>query len=470
MVFSSIAFIFGYLPVVLSGSFVLRKKVWAWNIFLFFMSLCFYAYGEPRYILLLLFIIFLNWGSGLVLNKFIRYRKLLLFVTVFTDVMILFYAKYYLWIIEGLYRKVGIELPLYGKKIRLPIGISFFTFQAISYVVDVYYGKAKPQKAFEKIGLYISLFPQLIAGPIVRYTDIEKQMEKRVISVVDLSEGLERFFMGMSKKVLLADNMAIIADKAFLMCKEESLGMPFAWLGALAYTFQIFFDFSGYSDMAIGLGRMLGFTFSENFSYPYRAASIKDFWRKWHISLSSWFRDYVYIPLGGNRKGRVRTCINLFVVWMLTGLWHGANLTFLVWGGIYAICILAENLFQIEERIRSLNYRVLTILHAGISFFIIILLWVIFRAENISQAIHYIRIMFDAGQIGESLPQTVLYLSEYKIELAVCAFLSFIKIPGKVTDSGAYYIGKMLILWVFFLMSISYLVKGSYSPFIYFNF
>jgi D-alanyl-lipoteichoic acid acyltransferase DltB (MBOAT superfamily) len=470
MVFSSIIFIFGYLPVVLAGSFLLRKKIQAWNIFLFFMSLCFYAYGEPDYIVLLLFIIIFNWGSGLVLHKFLRYRKLLLFITVLSDVLILFFVKYYSWIIQGIYHKFGLELPLQGSEIRLPIGISFFTFQAISYVVDVYYGNVKPQKAFEKIGLYVSLFPQLIAGPIVRYTDIEKQMENRVVSVADLSDGLERFFMGLSKKVLLADNMAVIADKAFLMCKSNSLGMLFAWLGAFAYTFQIYFDFSGYSDMAIGLGRMLGFTFPENFKDPYRATSIKDFWRKWHISLSSWFRDYVYIPLGGNRKGRVRTYINLLIVWTLTGLWHGANLSYLIWGGSYAVCILIENFCHMEGRTRSPLYRVLTPLYRGMTFFIVMLLWVVFRAENISQAMLYIRTMFEPGQVGESLPQTILYLSEYKIEFVICVFLSFVKLPQKVTATAAYHTGKVLILWMFFLMSISYLVKGSYSPFIYFNF
>lgn len=470
MVFSSIIFIFGYLPVVLAGSFFLKKKIQIWNLFLFFISLCFYAYGEPHKIVVLLFVIFLNWAAGVLIDRFQNCKKPLLFAAVTADVGILFFFKYYAWIANGLFWRFGLKLPLYGREIGLPIGISFFIFQAIAYVADVYRGKTKPQKAFHKVGLYISLFPQLIAGPIVRYTDIEKQIDDRKMTADGLSDGLERFFMGMGKKVVLADSMAVIADEAFLMCRNGSLGIFFAWLGALAYTFQIFFDFSGYSDMAIGLGRMLGFTFPENFNYPYKAVFIKDFWRRWHISLSSWFRDYVYIPLGGNRKGKTRTYINLLIVWLLTGLWHGANFTFLLWGGGYAVCILLENLLKAEERIQKVNGRRFLVLYTVITFFIVMLLWVVFRAENVSQAAAYIRAMFDVRQAGESFPKTVLYLSEYKCEIAMCIGLSFIRVPERVAHADAHRIGRTLILWLFFLMSVSYLVKGSYSPFIYFNF
>lgn len=470
MVFSSIVFIFGYLPAVLAGSFFLKKKIQIWNLFLFFISLCFYAYGEPHKIAVLLFVIFLNWAAGILIDRFRGYKKMILFTAAVADVGILFFFKYYAWAANGLSWRFGIKLPLQGRAIGLPIGISFFIFQAIAYVADVYRGKTKPQKALYKVGLYISLFPQLIAGPIVRYTDIEKQIDDRKMTMDGLSGGLERFFMGVGKKAILADGMAVIADEAFLMCRNGDLGIFFAWLGALAYTFQIFFDFSGYSDMAIGLGRMLGFIFPENFNYPYKAASIKDFWRRWHISLSSWFRDYVYIPLGGSRKGKGRTYINLVIVWMLTGLWHGANLTFLMWGGGYAACILLENLLKVEERIQRANDRRFRILYTGTTFFVVMLLWVVFRAENVSQATAYIRAMFDIRQAGGSFPKTVLYLSEYKYELAMCIGLSFIRMPERVTDTGVYRIGRMLALWLFFFMSVSYLVKGSYSPFIYFNF
>ena len=470
MVFSSIVFIFGYLPVVLIGSFFLKKKIKIWNLFFFFFFFFFYAYGEPCKIVLLLFVILLNWLAGILVDRFQNYKRLLLFIAVMTDVGILFFFKYYEWIANGLFRGFGIKLPLHGRTIGLPIGISFFIFQAIAYVADVYRGKTKPQKIFYKVGLYISLFPQLIAGPIVRYTDIEKQIDDRKMTVEALSDGLERFFMGMGKKVVLADSMAVIADEAFLMCGNGELGIFFAWLGAIAYTFQIFFDFSGYSDMAIGLGRMLGLRFPENFKYPYKAVSIKDFWHRWHVSLSSWFRDYVYIPLGGNRKGKIRTYINLLTVWLLTGLWHGADMTFLMWGGGYALCILLENALRIDERIQKAGSRTFHILYTGITFFVVMLLWVVFRAENVSQAMQYLRTMFDLRRAEESFPKTVLYLLEYRYELAVCTGLSFIRMPEWIVDTEVYRIGRTVVLWLLFFMSISYLVKGSYSPFIYFNF
>lgn len=354
--------------------------------------------------------------------------------------------------------------------IKLPIGISFFTFQAISYVIDVYREDGKVQKNPLNVGLYISFFPQLIAGPIVRYQTIADQIIDRKETLDDFSEGVFRFIKGLGKKVLIANSMAIVADKAFIIPISE-LSFSFAWLGALAYSFQIYYDFSGYSDMAIGLGKMFGFHFLENFNYPYISLSISEFWRRWHISLGTWFRDYVYIPMGGSRvKTNTKLIFNLFIVWFLTGLWHGANWTFICWGLMYFVLLVFEKTVDLNKLLKNdIIKRIYTLLFVQIG-------WVIFRATDIRQAVGYIRTMFN---INTQLPlfdnNTLLYFNENKIFflLALIFSMPVVRwIAGKLKYKKSYSIEVINVLTyvLIFLLSASYIVKGSYNPFIYFNF
>lgn len=351
MLFPSEVFLFLFLPFVLAVYYlVLRKHTVGKNIFLFIMSLLFYAYGEPKYVFLMLFMILLHYGLGLLINKYSgdkRMQKLILFLMVVIDVCILGYFKYLNFIVSIFTGKADTF------KIVLPIGISFFTFQAISYVVDVYRGKGKVQTQFLNVGLYISLFPQLIAGPIVRYETVANEIEHRKENLNDFAVGVNRFIIGLGKKVLLANQFAVVSDTVFGNVTSTGTTNSFLllWMGAIAYTLQIFFDFAGYSDMAIGLGRMFGFHFLENFKYPYISKSISEFWRRWHISLQTWFKDYIYIPLGGSRvNSKTRLVFNIFVVWFLTGVWHGANWTFIVWGLMYFVLLILEKFFHMDEK------------------------------------------------------------------------------------------------------------------------
>lgn len=469
MVFSSTIFVFGFLPIVLLGSIMLQKNIKLQNIFLLIVSLLFYAWGEPGYVFLMMFSIVLNWLAALMIDTVDKqkwHRNFLLIVVIAYNIGALFVFKYWGWSMGIVNRVLGTTIPY--RELALPIGISFYTFQAMSYVIDVWRKDTKAQKGIIGVGMYVSFFPQLGAGPIVRYGDIEKQLFVRKMSVNGFSEGITRFLTGFSKKILLADNVAVIADRAFAMNAGDELSGAFAWLGAAAYTFQIFFDFSGYSDMAIGLGKMLGFTLPENFNYPYRAYCIKDFWRRWHISLSVWFRDYVYIPLGGNRKGHGRTYINLALVWLLTGLWHGANLTFVLWGMLYGALIIFERIAKVEARIQrsrlfGVGYRIFTCI-------CIMILWVIFRAESIGRALSYVAAMFDVTKWLNNLSLLALYLREYKWELTASVILSTVSFPSGLREKNIFKSIRQILLYVFFIISISYLVKGTYSPFIYFNF
>lgn len=330
MIFSSTVFLSKFLPIVLLGSFILRKKIKWQNLFLLLMSLMFYAWGEPKYVLLMLLSIVGNYALAILIER-TAHRRLWLFTAVFLNIGMLFVCKYLNWGI-GILNRI-FDTSWQGIKMTLPIGISFYTFQALSYVIDVYRNTVPVQRNLINVGLYVSLFPQLVAGPIVRYVDIEKQIMHRTMTVETFAMGIERFMIGFSKKILLADSFSVIADRAFAMNLESTLGIAMAWLGAIAYTLQIYYDFGGYSDMAIGLGKMLGFSFAENFNHPYMALSVTDFWRRWHISLSRWFRDYVYIPLGGNQQGKKKMILALAMTWIATGIWHGANRTFVLWGG-----------------------------------------------------------------------------------------------------------------------------------------
>ena len=406
MLFPSEVFLFLFLPFVLAVYYlVLRKHTVGKNIFLFVMSLLFYAYGEPKYVFLMLFMILLHYGLGLLINKYSddkRMQRLILFLMVIIDVCILGYFKYLNFIVSIF---TGKEDTF---KIALPIGISFFIFQAISYVVDVYRGKGKVQTHFLNVGLYISLFPQLIAGPIVRYETVANEIENRKENLNDFAMGVNRFIIGLGKKVLLANQFAVVSDTVFGNVTSTGTTNSFLllWMGAIAYTLQIFFDFAGYSDMAIGLGRMFGFHFLENFKYPYISKSISEFWRRWHISLQTWFKDYIYIPLGGSRvNSKTRLVFNIFVVWFLTGVWHGANWTFIVWGLMYFVLLILEKFFHMDEKMGKFKNLY--------TMFFVMMGWVLFRSDSLSAALVYIRSMFGFGCKGFMDAYVIQYFKQY---------------------------------------------------------
>lgn len=466
MVFSSLVFVFAFFPIIIIGGLLLRNKIIIQNYFLFALSVLFYAWGEPKRVLLFLFTIVINWACALVIQQVSKKKQWFAIGAVLVDILILFVFKYSAWICEAINSICRTNLPV--NTYTLPIGISFYTFQAMSYVIDVVKGKVIARKNPFDVGLYIAFFPQLIAGPIVRYEDFEKQIYERKITMDSFALGIERFLMGFSKKVLLADSLAVIVDKAFKLLSEEQLGLSFAWLGGLAYTFQIFFDFSGYSDMAIGLGGMFGFNIPENFNMPYISHSFREFWHRWHISLSGWFRDYVYIPLGGNKKGQKRTYLNMAIVWLLTGLWHGANLTFLIWGGLYGGLIITERAIDLDSKVN--NNKFFRMLYRVWVFIAVILLWIIFRADNILVAENYIRAMFSFTVTDVTVMQFTMYIHEFRWELLMGYILSFWEIPSQIKINNFYQAIRAVFLLVMFVISISYLVKGNFSPFLYFNF
>ena len=344
MLFSSMTFIYMFLPIVLLLYLVTKKELH--NPILLVASIIFYAWGEPKYLAIMLLTIIINYYGAISIDKFKKHKKLCLVMTIIANLSFLVYFKYFNFLIEncnGLFHS-----NISALNIIMPIGISFYTFQALSYVVDVYRGEVKAQKDFYKLALYICLFPQLVAGPIVKYHDVADQIDSREVNFEKVDLGVKRFIIGLSKKVLIANTMGAIADKIFTQA-PDTFSHSIAWLGAVAYTFQIYFDFSGYSDMAIGLGLIFGFKFLENFNYPYISKSITEFWRRWHISLSTWFKQYVYISLGGNRQGKVKTIRNLGIVFLLTGIWHGAAWNFVVWGIWNGFFIILEKLLNIKE-------------------------------------------------------------------------------------------------------------------------
>ncbi len=482
MVFSSIIFLFLFLPVTLLLHCVAGRKLR--NTVLLFLSLVFYAWGEGAYVLLMLCSILLNYVFGLLIARACTPggKKNVLALGVVLNLLPLFYFKYSGFVLENVVNMLavlGIENSIVPHHQHLPIGISFFTFQALSYVVDVYRGMVAPQKNILNIGLYIALFPQLIAGPIVRYHDIAKQLVKRTVTLEKFSGGAERFVFGLGKKVLLANPMGAMADQIFSLDPSQ-LSTSTAWLGITCYTLQIYFDFSGYSDMAIGLGRMFGFRFLENFNYPYISRSIREFWRRWHISLSNWFRDYLYIPLGGNRKGSARTGINLLIVFLLCGFWHGASWNFILWG-------LCHGLFLVLERGR-LGYF-LAKLHPSLQHIYVLLVvlnaWVFFRAETLTYALQYIGVMYGISSadsmyamvyIGLDLEfYTVLILA---LLLATPVYPHFAKMAGQVDTqsvSSKFLLSsapfaKCLVLGFLLIFSAMNLATGAYNPFIYFRF
>lgn len=473
MLFSSTFFLFIFLPIVLILYYGLARKQNTRNIILLISSLLFYAWGEPKFVLVMLLSIGVNYYFGILVDKHREDGKAKIFITsmVVFNLLIMGIFKYLMFTLTTINSISGLNISV--PQIALPIGISFFTFQSISYVIDVHRGHGKVLKNPLDVGLYVALFPQLIAGPIVRYETVANEIHGRKETESDFSSGIVRFIIGLGKKVLLSNQFALIADKAFDLQSAGDLPVAFAWLGAISYMLQIYFDFGGYSDMAIGLGRMFGFHFDENFNFPYIAKSISDFWRRWHISLSTWFRDYVYIPLGGNRVSKAKHVRNIFVVWLLTGIWHGANWTFIAWGVYFGILLIIEKFtglgkFLNRSKVLGHIYTVILVLFG----------WVLFRAESITQAISYLGIMFGNTNSGLINDTTILYFKENLYILIIgiltcipfshCARAYFEK-QGKVGQS-ILKIVEMILLAIIFFTAVSYLVKGTYNPFIYFNF
>ena len=471
MLFSSMEFLFVFFPIVLGIYFLLPHK--ARNYWLLLGSLFFYAWGEPVFVIAMVFSIVFNYFLALRIEELAtdsRVRKLMLAITVVVNLGILFVYKYMNFVTKTL-QELGAEVTV--TEYVLPIGISFFTFQALSYVIDVYRG-IPAQKNICYVGLYIALFPQLIAGPIVRYTTIMDEMERRDVSWDDFSTGMLRFLRGFNKKVLLANLLSKVADAAF---GAKELSASFAWLGALAYALQIYFDFGGYSDMAIGLGRMFGFHFLENFNYPYISKTVTEFWRRWHISLGTWFRDYLYFPLGGSRvKSKVRLFFNLAVVWMATGIWHGASWHFVFWGMLHGGVIIVEKLWKLPEKLEKKRW--LSVLYQIFTMVIVLIGWVFFRAKGLRHGLRYTMSMF--GLNGNPLfdATTVFYATEYLV-LFVAGILCALPLLKKCRERLEKRGGRLLVAgefagalaqFVLFLLSVSFLVMNAHNPFIYFNF
>lgn len=463
MLFSSSVFLFLFLPIVLILYFnpIVKNRIYR-NIILLVASLFFYAWGEPVFVLLMVASIVVNWLIGLAMAGSGR-KKTWLVLSVVWNLSLMFVFKYLTFVLSN------VELLLHRNiadiEISLPLGISFFTFQILSYIFDLYYGNTKVQKNCYKFALYVSMFPQLVAGPIVRYEQIAYEIDHRQENMEDFSLGMTRFVYGLGKKVLLSNYMGTIADNMFYLSGNSNLSAASAWMGGIAYTLQIYYDFSGYSDMAIGLGRMFGFHFLENFNYPYVSKSITEFWRRWHMSLSSWFRDYVYIPLGGSREGVWKTYRNTFIVWLLTGIWHGANWTFIVWGLGYFVLLCVERLGGWTKGVRYVGHIY--------TMAAVILLWVVFRADSLSLAGRYIAQMFGAGgSFWDNTAAECLSGSYVMLTLAVvfsCPVIRWVADKLKLQEQSRKNIAAIAAVPLF-LLCIAKCMSSSYNPFIYFNF
>lgn len=471
MVFSSITFLFRFLPIFLILYFVTPRRMR--NVILFLGSLVFYAWGEPVYVVLMLFSTLSDYLHGRLIGA-CRSRNVargLLISSIVINLGVLGFFKYSDFLIGTVNGLFGWSIPLL--ELPLPIGISFYTFQTMSYTIDCYRGEAKVQKNILDFGVYVTMFPQLIAGPIVKYRDVQEQLHDRRADLTAISRGCCRFTVGLAKKVLLANNLGLlwteISGKG-----PESVTVLGAWMGVLAFAFQIYFDFSGYSDMAIGLGAILGFRFPENFNYPYIASSITDFWRRWHISLSSWFREYVYIPLGGNRRGLPRQLLNILIVWMLTGIWHGAGWNFLLWGLWFALWLVLEKLAlgRILKALPAMVGRLYT-------WVIVLVGWVFFAIEKGGGALSYLRVMFGQAASGLYDEGTLFILLEYRVLLIAAAVAStplVCRAAGRLlraTGGGAVACRRVLeklIPSLLLISSVAYIVEASYNPFLYFRF
>ena len=466
MLFSSIPFLYYFLPLVLLVYLIAPKKLK--NTVLFVSSLVFYGWGEPIYVFLMIATVALGYVFGLLIEKYREkpISKLFLVLSVVFPLLSLGYFKYADFFISNFNRLTGLSVPLL--KLVLPIGISFYTFQILSYTVDVYRGVVSAQKNPINLATYVALFPQLIAGPIVRYADIEAQLTERQHSFDKVSEGIKRFIIGLSKKILIANTLGELCE---VFMASNGLSVAFHWLFAFSYMLQIYFDFSGYSDMAIGLGKLIGFDFMENFRYPFISSSITEFWRRWHISLGSWFRDYLYIPLGGNRVNKGRMFFNIFVVWFLTGFWHGAEWNFIIWGLYFGVLLTLEKFFFLD---RIKKHRVMS--HIYVLFFIAIS-FVIFSADSLTGAFKLVGGMFGAGDIPLVCPEWLYNIKNYGLVLVIASFCAteapkkvktFIdaKFKNRVVSDIVQIIALVLLL----LISTAYLADGSFNPFLYFRF
>ena len=469
MVFSSAVFLFAFLPSVLIIHTLVRNTT-VRNILLIVASLLFYAWGEPVYVLLLLASIALNF----LLGRFVRGRKPVLVIAVVANLAFLVVFKYAGFIVQSINMLPFVELKV--PQVRMPIGISFYTFQALSYVIDTYREKEREPGSLLDVMLYVCLFPQLVAGPIVKYNSVRVQLKSRTVTTEGMADGIQRFIIGLSKKMLIANVMASAVDKMYAL-EMSQLDTASAWVGAVCYLFQIYFDFSGYSDMAVGMGKMFGFTFPENFNYPYTASSIRDFWKRWHISLTSWFREYLYFPLGGNRKGKVRTMFNRFFVFLCTGIWHGANWTFVVWGIYHGVLTIIETAVESRRKkytgsagsanaskaLRGTLGHIYTLLAVTIGF-------VIFRADTMGQAAAFIKNMFSftRTQYGFMTASSVMSpLFIITMMIAAAASTPILKMVPQRKASLA--VGRVCTI-ILYLLCIMEIAAGSYNPFIYFRF
>ena len=470
MVFSSLLFLFSFLPFILIGNFIWRNRTWQ-NLLLFVGSLYFYAWGERERVFLMIGSILINYVVGIKIekNQSINKQKLILAIGIIVNLGVLVYFKYAEFFVESLnsiLQWLGISQIGKMKYEKLPIGISFYTFQSISYLVDVYRKEVKAQRNFIDLGVYIALFPQLIAGPIVRYQEIASQLRGRVHSMAKFSVGIKRFIIGLAKKMLLANPIAYLVDEIYLIPPNE-LSFSLAWLAVFAYALQIYFDFSAYCDMAIGLGKMFGFTFPENFNFPYAARSIRDFWRRWHITLSVWFRDYLYIPLGGSRGNNFKLYRNLIVVFLVTGLWHGASWSFIIWGLLHGVFILFERVgfAKVLDRMPRVLQTVYTLL-------VVLFAWVLFRIENIGDVLGLYKVMFGFSETS-TFYELAMFLNPYLIALLVIAgvlcfpIYSYLKIDKLLKNQNGI---KNFIYLGLFVFSILEIINGAYNPFIYFRF
>ena len=466
MLFSSIPFLYYFLPSVLILYFIAPQKLK--NTVLMISSLVFYGWGEPKYVVLMIASIVIGYISGILIEAISekKFSKLFLGLSVVVDLGFLAYFKYADFFIENFNAATGLSLPLL--RIALPIGISFYTFQILSYTIDVYRKDVGAQKNIINLAAYITMFPQLIAGPIVRYSDIAKQLEDRTHSFENFSKGMRRFVLGLGKKILIANTLGELCD---IFKASDDKSILFYWLYAVAFGLHVYFDFSGYSDMAIGLGRIFGFRFIENFNYPYISKSATEFWRRWHMSLGTWFRDYVYIPLGGNRVSKPKWFFNIFVVWFLTGFWHGAAWNFIVWGLFFAVLLIIEKLVLLKylDKSRVLS-RVYTLVAVGISF-------VIFNAEDMKEAVSYIGGMFGAGGIPVVSTEFFYYLKNFAVAIVIgiigatpVAKKTVKKIFENEKISKYIWVLEPVGLVVLLVVMTAYLVDGSFNPFLYFRF
>lgn len=468
MLFSSLTFLFVFLPI-LSMLYILFKNRIIRNIILLIFSLLFYSWGEPKYCIIMLVTILVSYICGIIINKFDKEKKygLKRFSFIISLVLLLgnlFIFKYYNFTVSSI--NDLFNLSINNILLELPIGISFYTFQIISYIADVYIGKVKVQKNIIQLALYVSLFPQLIAGPIVRYETICDELENRKETFKDSVSGLKRFIIGLSKKVLISNQMALLSDYIF---DGNITGTAIVWIAALAYTFQIYFDFSGYSDMAIGLGKMFGFSFLENFNYPYIATSITDFWRRWHISLSAWFRDYVYIPLGGNRVKKPRWILNILIVWTLTGIWHGADWNFIIWGFYFGVILLLEKL--VLSKVLDKFPKIIRWIYSMI---LIVIGWVIFRSTSLEQIGVLLSNMFTYVETDWitiiSNNTKILSCLLYFVPAILFSFPVARMIKDKIKSTNVTLIVENLMLCSVFVLCIIFLNSSNYNPFIYFRF